>query len=369
LTPAPVVLSRRVVQNDSIVEGDGPVEIITPPRLWAYAVAFPVHAEPWLRGRKRLIIRIEASVKAGRVGIGCVTPDLTSFASPEINRAADDAETTFDIPVEYRKDCQCAWLVVRNTCKSGSSHVVLHSIRTVEVEGNLSDPAKMYTNVPGWKPIRFSHYYEEFVWYYPDCELETKRWWVQNVKPDWVIFDCGANVGYYSILFSQLAPHGRVYAFEPTSTADMLAANLRENDARNVEVCRLALGATPGRRVEHIYRLWGREPERQEFEFTTIDDFVSEREISRLDALKIDVDSFDFEVLMGAERTLARFDPYVVVELNDALSKRQHSNAEAFDWLSKRGYSEARVLEYENYVLKRSLPAHRYEGRRFQLIF
>jgi FkbM family methyltransferase len=227
------------------------------------------------------------------------------------------------------------------------------------------------TNIPGRAPIRFSQFYQEFASYYPDCEIETKRWWVENTKSDWVILDCGAHVGYYSILFSQLAPHGKIYAFEPTDTARMLRANLAENHVHNVEVLELALGAASGRRVEPIFRVWGNEPERTEVEFVTIDDFVQNRKIEKLDAIKIDVDSFDYEVLLGAEKTLARFDPYVVVELNHALIKRQHSNAEAFDWLSQHGYTEAKVLGYENYVLKRSEKLTGGEGpqRRFQLIF
>ena len=42
-------------------------------------------------------------------------------------------------------------------------------------------------------------------------------------------------------------------------------------------------------------------------------------------ASKYDVDSFDFEVLRGAERTLLRRNPVVVVELNHALAKRNQS--------------------------------------------
>jgi hypothetical protein len=54
--------------------------------------------------------------------------------------------------------------------------------------------------------------------------METKWWFVDNVQSVWCIFDIGANVGYYSILFSQLAPNGKIFAFEPTSTEAMLRA-------------------------------------------------------------------------------------------------------------------------------------------------
>src|SRR5215831_5252421 len=98
------------------------------------------------------------------------------------------------------------------------------------------------TCIPGRPDIELPAYYESFAWYYPQCELQTKEWFVKNAKPDWVYIDCGANIGYYSILFSQLSPHGTVHAFEPTMTADMLETNIQYNGCRNIEVHRLAMG-------------------------------------------------------------------------------------------------------------------------------
>ena len=165
------------------------------------------------------------------------------------------------------------------------------------------DPVE--TTIPGRDPIELVAYYEEFRDYYPYCELETKRWFVEHVRADWWIFDIGANVGYYTILFSQLAPAGRVFAFEPTATAEMLRANLRHNGVGNAEVHEVALAATTGEREDRIFRLWGTDGEVKTWPFYTLDDFIARHGIERVDCLKIDVDSFDFEVLRGAERTLA----------------------------------------------------------------
>jgi FkbM family methyltransferase len=213
--------------------------------------------------------------------------------------------------------------------------------------------APVATTVPGREPIELVAYYDEFRDYYPYCELETKRWFVDHVRPDWWIFDIGANVGYYSILFSQLAPAGRVFAFEPTATAEMLRSNLAHNAVANAEVHEVALAATTGRREDRIFRLWGTDGEVTTWPFYALDDFIAERGIERVDCLKIDVDSFDFEVLRGAERTLAERDPVVVVELNHALARRNQGVGEALAWLARRGYRKALVLDNDNFVLQR----------------
>jgi hypothetical protein len=59
--------------------------------------------------------------------------------------------------------------------------------------------------------------------------------------------------------------------------------------------------------------------------------------------------------LEGSVNTLNRLNPYVVVELNHALAKRNRSNSEAFYFLAKQGYQEALVLEHENFVFKKGI--------------
>jgi FkbM family methyltransferase len=224
------------------------------------------------------------------------------------------------------------------------------------------------TRVPGHRDVELVRYYDQFLGYYENCEPETKRWFVEHAQPDWVILDCGANIGYYSILFSRLCPNGRVYAFEPTDTADMLVDNLQHCGAlRNVEVLRLALGAKRGDVEESIFRIWGEMPERQIYSFTTIDAFVAERRLV-VNAVKIDVDSFDLEVLMGAEQTLVEQDPYVMVELNHALSIRQQSVVEALQYMTRLGYRECESYDRENFMFKRN-PASRVRGAEIAIRF
>lgn len=209
------------------------------------------------------------------------------------------------------------------------------------------------TLVPGERAIELVAYYLQQSDYYPECELKTKRWFVENVRPEWVIFDVGANIGYYSILFSRLAPAGKVFAFEPTETFSMLRENLGYHGCRNVNALQIAVGMVSGAVKDDIFRIWGAEPERLTYNFSTVDDLVEKLKLTRLDCIKIDVDSFDFEVLMGAQETLRRLNPWIVVELCHALSRRNQSAPQALEWLACRGYRKAHVLEHENYVLHR----------------
>jgi FkbM family methyltransferase len=209
------------------------------------------------------------------------------------------------------------------------------------------------TRIPGHQDIELVSYYDQLLGYYENCEPETKRWFVEHARVNWVILDCGANIGYYSILFSRLCPDGHVYAFEPTETAGMLVENLRHcRSLDNVEVIRHALGAMSGEFEDSIFRIWGEAPERRRYSFTTIDSFVSQRSLM-VDAIKIDVDSFDLEVLRGARQTLLKQDPFVMVELNHALSQRQQSVPEAFEFMIDLGYRECESYDYDNFLFKR----------------
>lgn len=184
--------------------------------------------------------------------------------------------------------------------------------------------------------------------------MQTKKWFVDNIQKDWVIFDCGANIGYYSILFSRLASQGTIYAFEPIyKTHQMLIDNLAYNNVKNAITEPYALGNCVGTFKDKIFDIWGKPPKETEYPFMTIDAYVEARHIEKIDCIKIDTDSFDFEVLQGAKETLSRFNPYVMVELNHALAMRGQSNMQALKWLMSLGYDCAEVFDFDNFLIKR----------------
>lgn len=153
------------------------------------------------------------------------------------------------------------------------------------------------------------------------------------IDHDSVCLDIGANLGLTSLLLSSLARKGRVYAFEPNPwTFEMLRVNLAANQFSNVSCHNLALSDAPGQLSfrSNEGMLAGSFAIREgSFLFTndrfrdlitveaiSVDAFVEERKLDRLDFLKIDVEGFELEVLAGCAKTLQRYRPTVLVEFN-----------------------------------------------------
>lgn len=53
---------------------------------------------------------------------------------------------------------------------------------------------------------------------------------------------------------------------------------------------------------------------------TTVDQFVEEHWISRLDFIKMDIEGFEIDALEGAKETIARLQPSAVIEFNSFAS-------------------------------------------------
>lgn len=195
----------------------------------------------------------------------------------------------------------------------------------------------------------FPHYYNFDKSWYELAETETKKFFSEVIKDDFTIIDAGAQIGMYSVLFGKLATNGKVYAFEPTDTAGMLQENLNYNNCDNVDVRKIALSNKDGKYKDVIYKLWSQNMiDDKEFEFITIDTFAKQNNL-KIDLIKIDVDSYDFEVLQGSKNVLQTQEPIVVVELNHALHKRSYTPQNAIDFMDSIGYKIQRLFDNENY--------------------
>ena len=153
---------------------------------------------------------------------------------------------------------------------------------------------------------------------------------VEQLEPGDVVYDIGANVGFFALLSARLVgPTGRVYAFEPhAGNAAALEANAARNGlADRIEVIRVALADSTGT-AELIVSRWsafhrlqgnGREPNRQDegtitVPVSTLDGYVTEHGLRPPRLVKIDVEGAEIAVLKGMAEVAERFRPVIVTE-------------------------------------------------------
>ncbi len=202
--------------------------------------------------------------------------------------------------------------------------------RVLQAHPNLRKAA------PSGLKLQFNEYLDEFsvnidtrfkveriMWtgrYEPDLLALLERW----VTAKCVCFDIGANVGALTLAMAQRVRggSGQVHAFEP---APGNYARLLKNIALNPSVrsqihpVNRGVGAEPG-------TLFWQEEKGNEgnggllgtsgvsVSVTTLDQYCQEHDIDRLDFVKIDVESMEYEVLCGAAGTLRRCRPRLYFE-------------------------------------------------------
>ena len=179
------------------------------------------------------------------------------------------------------------------------------------------------------------------------------------------VIDVGANVGFYTVLFSKaLQDGGRVLAIEPASSAiDCLRKNLQSNDCLANTIVfegvasdkkgRYALNRIPGKEE---YSSLGRichpsvlefEPVVQAVEGESIDDLVLRFGL-KPGMMKIDTEGSEPLVILGAAATLEEFHPVIMMELSaDLLSSFGYEPRQVLTMLKGHGYQCRDALSLE----------------------
>lgn len=171
------------------------------------------------------------------------------------------------------------------------------------------------------------------------------------VQPGDTFMDVGANIGYFSLLASQLVGEtGRVVSFEPSARAlSRLTAHLCLNQCSNVTVCSQAMGEACGSEQLNwapssniggstIARGIPSQGYSEQIAVRRLDDVCREMQLAP-SFLKIDVEGFELFALRGAEDTLRKFHPIVVCELtNRFLVDHGQSGSEMLQFMRGLGY-------------------------------
>jgi FkbM family methyltransferase len=165
------------------------------------------------------------------------------------------------------------------------------------------------------------------------------------LKPEDVVYDIGAHIGYTSIFFSQLVGQsGKVQSFELLpSTADILQKTIDLNCLDNCHIHRV--GLSDSREIKKIavgttyMGSFGFSPGFEssgEYEDCLIDSLDNYRQVSRIplpNFIKIDIEGSEVKALKGASKTILQANPLIIVEFHslELLTK-------GFEFLTGIGY-------------------------------
>jgi FkbM family methyltransferase len=167
--------------------------------------------------------------------------------------------------------------------------------------------------------------YRSFV--YGTWEPKVIRAVIETVRPGMIVIDIGAHIGYYSLLFAKLVGlKGRVFAFEPLpGNFALLEKNVLLNNLRNIHVqnqavfsCTQEITITaPDDQPNPGSGSMLNETGHKQYRVNAIsmDDYCESLTL-KPDILKMDVEGSEYDVLMGAKKTINQYRPKLLIELH-----------------------------------------------------
>jgi FkbM family methyltransferase len=171
----------------------------------------------------------------------------------------------------------------------------------------------------------------------------------EHIKAGSVVWDIGANVGFYTVIASRLVGDGQVVAFDPLpANCDAISHNLQLNGMTNVEIARIALSDEVGTANLNVYRgstlaelaprdrvPAGRTPLAQiDVPVSTLD--VQLESFPPPALVKMDIEGGEIAALRGATALLTQVRPILVCELHG-------TNGPVMDILESCGYRAVTV--------------------------
>lgn len=179
--------------------------------------------------------------------------------------------------------------------------------------------------------------------------------------------DIGANIGYYSLIASQIVGQsGKVHAFEPISTnIAAFQQTIDRNQITNIALNQIAIGAANG--VLTLFTSvdqpgssgWASKvpSERRKKEcnvpMTSLDTYLGEGNFGPIHLVKMDIEGAELDALDGGNNVFSGFTaPDLIVEINPFLLRLQGLSPQSLINVLKR-------LDYELYSIDK-LPLKRF---------
>jgi FkbM family methyltransferase len=143
-----------------------------------------------------------------------------------------------------------------------------------------------------------------------------------RVEPEDIVLDCGANIGIFSIQAAQKAK--MVYAFEPSEEeAASLSENKKLNTCNNIKIIpRAVLDASKNAKLSlagtashFLTDKDNKDGKVIDVKTISIDEFVKEENLAKVDFIKMDIEGSEDKALSGAKETLRKFKPKLAITI------------------------------------------------------
>lgn len=197
--------------------------------------------------------------------------------------------------------------------------------------------------------LDISNLVDHFIYFsFPDIAIKN---FITRLKSSDHIIDVGTNIGYTTLLFSKACNTGKVLSVEPSpSLFKTLTHHIDINSAKNVTA--LNVGLAERERTATLYQVnennsgMNRILEESEGSSTsesiilkTLDQLANELNFNTVNAIKIDVEGYELNVLKGAHQTLQNKKPILLIEVDDFNLKQQNASIkEMFEFLTSLNY-------------------------------
>jgi FkbM family methyltransferase len=166
-------------------------------------------------------------------------------------------------------------------------------------------------------------------------DYDRKISWLcrRTVRRGDVVLDIGANIGVVTLLLARcVGPSGIVHAFEPNARVrELLAKSASMNGFTNIKLHGIALGSQPGSfefniprdnagQGSFIYHKNKADCDTIKVPVRRLSEVAGEQGITKVRLIKIDVEGFESEVLLGATETLQTVRPDLILfETNETV--------------------------------------------------
>jgi len=182
------------------------------------------------------------------------------------------------------------------------------------------------------------------------------------LKEGGVFIDIGANIGQHSLFAGSIVGNsGKVYSFEPIPYIyNQLLDSVKINHFENIITAHnTALGEKDGTETLYvetnnvggssIVGHHGIENKKISITIKKVDDILAN--VERINMIKIDVEGYEYEVLSGMQKTLARCNPIIILEFSGQLyfAKDKTRGEKIISLLENAGYD---LYDIEDYMKK-----------------